>query len=381
MNSPTNPSTRYDRQRVASLDPAHAALKEMRLPPLVGRRIGVILNAIEVQIEVAGDDREVNRLLIEAVRTAVSQDALTERAAPLLQALDRFEQAEAIRWQAFFASTLPEPELTIEEQLNEMMQAGYGLLDRGDKVAACRAWLETWDFIKQMTKPRIRSTHQFDDVYLPIVQSVFNWCQDFEIALGEAGDTDAALLTEQARYAREFLQLFPDEDDLLQVNFRRTEAEALWKLGRRVEAEAVFSDLVTRLPDEGWGYIGWSDLYWLDDNSPKDYDKAESILKRALDRPTVTYRDDVLDRLEELQEVRQRPHGRTARGRATPVAGVVPTMPPTLPRSLLYGDPTISPAQPRLVATRTPVTPPVKSGRNDPCPCGSGKKYKRCCGQ
>ena len=22
-----------------------------------------------------------------------------------------------------------------------------------------------------------------------------------------------------------------------------------------------------------------------------------------------------------------------------------------------------------------------KIGRNDPCPCGSGKKYKRCCGK
>ena len=22
-----------------------------------------------------------------------------------------------------------------------------------------------------------------------------------------------------------------------------------------------------------------------------------------------------------------------------------------------------------------------KTGRNDPCPCGSGKKYKRCCGR
>ncbi len=23
----------------------------------------------------------------------------------------------------------------------------------------------------------------------------------------------------------------------------------------------------------------------------------------------------------------------------------------------------------------------VKTGRNEPCPCGSGKKYKRCCGK
>lgn len=23
----------------------------------------------------------------------------------------------------------------------------------------------------------------------------------------------------------------------------------------------------------------------------------------------------------------------------------------------------------------------IKIGRNDPCPCGSGKKYKKCCGK
>lgn len=28
----------------------------------------------------------------------------------------------------------------------------------------------------------------------------------------------------------------------------------------------------------------------------------------------------------------------------------------------------------------TTVVKPPKIGRNDPCPCGSGKKYKKCCG-
>lgn len=32
----------------------------------------------------------------------------------------------------------------------------------------------------------------------------------------------------------------------------------------------------------------------------------------------------------------------------------------------------------------TPKTEPIKvgqtPGRNDPCPCGSGKKFKKCCG-
>jgi preprotein translocase subunit SecA len=27
-----------------------------------------------------------------------------------------------------------------------------------------------------------------------------------------------------------------------------------------------------------------------------------------------------------------------------------------------------------------PVVKGLKVGRNDPCPCGSGKKYKKCCG-
>ncbi len=29
---------------------------------------------------------------------------------------------------------------------------------------------------------------------------------------------------------------------------------------------------------------------------------------------------------------------------------------------------------------QTHVERPIKTGRNDPCPCGSGRKYKRCCG-
>jgi hypothetical protein len=37
--------------------------------------------------------------------------------------------------------------------------------------------------------------------------------------------------------------------------------------------------------------------------------------------------------------------------------------------------------RPSPVATpKTPVPSQPKAGRNDPCPCGSGKKFKKCCG-
>ena len=34
-----------------------------------------------------------------------------------------------------------------------------------------------------------------------------------------------------------------------------------------------------------------------------------------------------------------------------------------------------------LVAEKPVVREEAKVGRNDPCPCGSGKKYKKCCGR
>jgi len=38
-----------------------------------------------------------------------------------------------------------------------------------------------------------------------------------------------------------------------------------------------------------------------------------------------------------------------------------------------------------MIAARATMNTPFvreasKTGRNDPCPCGSGKKFKKCCG-
>ena len=36
--------------------------------------------------------------------------------------------------------------------------------------------------------------------------------------------------------------------------------------------------------------------------------------------------------------------------------------------------------EPQLPPPIEPVQADKTPGRNDPCPCGSGKKYKKCCG-
>ena len=35
----------------------------------------------------------------------------------------------------------------------------------------------------------------------------------------------------------------------------------------------------------------------------------------------------------------------------------------------------------RALHPSSPATAPATPGRNDPCSCGSGKKYKKCCGR
>ena len=50
-----------------------------------------------------------------------------------------------------------------------------------------------------------------------------------------------------------------------------------------------------------------------------------------------------------------------------------PAAQPAQMRESVYG----SAAKPQVSNAPVRVT---KVGRNDPCPCGSGKKYKRCCG-
>jgi len=56
-------------------------------------------------------------------------------------------------------------------------------------------------------------------------------------------------------------------------------------------------------------------------------------------------------------------------------AGVFPGMPPSGPRDMTQAVPTGGPARTEPVRRQQP-----KIGRNDPCPCGSGKKYKKCHG-
>lgn len=194
------------------------------------------------------------------------------------------------------------------EQIDERIGKGYELLEARRTTEACDVWWQVWGWVKGKVTPE-RNTLDALDEAMQGTYSIYDWCQDFEMELGNAGLDDPAYHRLRIQYCREFLATFPDVSWLMRGNFLRAEAEAYWRLGERDVAEARFAALVEENPDWGWGYIAWSDEYWLGADSPKDYDRAEAILLQGLGRPRLEDKKVVRDRLKRLRAERKSAKG------------------------------------------------------------------------
>jgi len=196
------------------------------------------------------------------------------------------------------------PDRVSFEQIDERMQQGYRLLEEGRTAEACDAWWQAWEWLKEKVTPK-RKTIEALDADFRGTQMVFNWCQDFEMELGNAGLDDPACYRRRIRYCRAFLETFEDIEASMRDDFLAAEAESYWQLGEVETAEGCFEALIAEHPDWPWGYVQWSDLYWLFDDSPKDCARGEAILQRALARPDLEEREAVVERLEELRAERE----------------------------------------------------------------------------
>lgn len=201
------------------------------------------------------------------------------------------------------------PDKVSFEQIDEHIGRGYELLGARRTTEACDVWWQVWGWVKGKATPE-RNTLDALDEAMQGTYSIFEWCQEFEMELGNAGLDDPAYHRLRIQYSREFLATFRDVSWLMRGNFLRAEAEAHWRLGERDVAEARFAALVKENPDWGWGYVAWSDGYWLGADSPKDYDRAEAILLQGLERPDLEDKKVVRDRLKHLRAERRSAKGR-----------------------------------------------------------------------
>jgi tetratricopeptide (TPR) repeat protein len=290
-------------------------------------------------------------------------------------------------WERWF------PDEPCFELLDDKMQAGYQLQAPGEAAAACTIWLGAWnDALRIFDKSGMQSIREFDERFKG-TEFVCNWVQDLEHALWSAGLKDRQFLTARVAVCEEVLRRFHAEDDSSIDNRLRALAESYFELGETAKAEGLYRDWLNVDPRWGRGWIGWSDCYRFTRTEFRNWDGTEQILREGLAVAGVRDRADLIGRLLDLCEEqgrteeaaefrREAKRMATEKSRSVSLAGTVLRQKTKIDfggEGLPLSD--LSAVTAMLRGNSAPaIAGKSKVGRNDPCPCGSGKKFKKCCG-
>ena len=259
--------------------------------------------------------------------------------------IHQIENCVAHLWQRWF------PDQPSFDRLEDKMLAGYDLIEARDVAGACRVWLEGWaEALALLDRTRITSLEELDRQF-SAGEFVLMWLHALDQELWNAGLDDAQFLRARIAFCEEGLRRFAASvgDEFFTENCRHALAESYFELGDTAKTDALYRQWLSADPQWGWGWISWAHCYQYARPEMSDPNRAEQILLEG--RSVAQVRDsdqfskylatlyEEEGRLEEAQEIRSR-------------------------------------AQPSRAAPRSGP----KVGRNDPCPCGSGKKFKKCCG-
>jgi tetratricopeptide (TPR) repeat protein len=282
-------------------------------------------------------------------------------------------------------------------EIDERMRESCEALERGDEIASADLGLHTWAAVARLARERgLTTLEAFDDAFQGS-QYVFNWVQDLDATLHSAGYADPRFWEEGIRHCEEFLELFPLEDGLTLENKRRRMAELHASLDRRDVSDRLYREWLDADPSWGWGWIGWADTYFLGASGDRRQpERAEALLLDGLAVPDVRDLGDVLDRLVVLyEETGRMDEADEMRGRIAGLAEREPDVSVSIDsetgsRKVSFDFGEDGPPLERLGEIRSVARQilegnsevrRVRVGRNEPCPCGSGRKFKKCCGR
>ncbi len=199
------------------------------------------------------------------------------------------------------------PEQPSFEMIDELMQNGYDEQENDHIEEACEMWLKAWKWILRIIdKKNLKTIDDFDKKFRG-TQSVWNWVQDVEIELLNAGFKNSKFFKARIEFTGDYLKRFPSEDEKVRRNMKRAFADSHFKLGDIKKAELLYEEWLKQDPNWGWGWIGYSDCYWEDWEGKQDFEKGEEILKRGLAVPQVEDRGHIIDRLVDLYKESGRP--------------------------------------------------------------------------
>ena len=261
--------------------------------------------------------------------------------------------------------------MTIYE-ISELIVSGFEKLvikpgentNKYDACKGCDDLLLAWNGLKLfMDESSIRDVWELEKKQIPEFRK-YNIYPSFvlqllETELHNAGIDDKRYFEKRIEYCTEFLKYLGD-DSLTIENTRGAIADSYYCLGDEVECDRLYSEWLEADPKWGNGYIGWANNYEYGMKGRKNSEKADGIYEMALSAI------DVRDRYEVVCQALQFYEEVGNKGKSDRLREELSQMEPE--KSEDYSK------HGKISASSE------KAGRNDPCPCGSGKKYKKCCG-
>ena len=262
------------------------------------------------------------------------------------------------------------------EQIDADMQRGYSHAMANEPVKACIEWRKTWSaIIAAMDSGGYAYIEDFDEDF-PGFQSVFNWASDYEIELLNTLWEDISFARDRLSFCTEYFDRVADKHGQNSLNMRSAIASSYFRLGMVEDGEKHYMALTAEHPTWGWGWAHWSDEY-SDHAEGKDYGRAIEILNEALNVDGIDEIYVIKERLKEAYE------GCGMHEEASSI--VIDEWDYGVPLSEIGNIASamkneLDTAVNETFAPAAVIESRVKVGRNEPCPCGSGKKYKKCCG-
>jgi tetratricopeptide (TPR) repeat protein len=265
---------------------------------------------------------------------------------------DFFWMSLTVLWEKWF------PELINIEMLDDMMQEGYDLIDRGETEAGLHKWWDTWQGIKEiMHKFKIRNINSFDSIFKG-TQSVFNWSSDFDLELANAMLKEKKYAEKRITFCSEYIERYGNKKETNIKNMEVSIAESYFQSGQKERGNSLFEQCIKKDPEMVTGWIIWADQY----QREKNLERALEILGQGLTKVR-----DAKDRIIILERIKDIYSELKMRDKEKEVDHLIKKEENKMNLHKDSGGKTIVKG--------------FKPGRNDPCPCGSGKKYKKCCGR
>jgi tetratricopeptide (TPR) repeat protein len=241
-------------------------------------------------------------------------------------------------------------------QIEKLCTEAFELNKKSNAKGACDKWLEAWIYIKEIFAEGLATDIYDLNEKHKWKEYPSNHMQYLEMELHNAGIDDNTYHQKRIDYCKELIQ-WSGADELLVNNARIAIGEAHYDLGDEPGGEKIFKDWIQEDPDSGWAYGGWADCLRL--HGLEQYGKAEEVLLAGYARSELRDRKYIIEGLVNLYN----DLGKS--DKVKEFQKVYAGLQPVEPEGSDYDK-----SEPLRVE---------KIGRNEPCPCGSGKKYKKCC--